>query len=112
MRVCGCGRDRTAALYWTGAATVSDPSTIKIPESVPLMKHTLARLQRFPALSPISIAPMIELPCCGMLVDFDGIDCSQDGPSRVFWPPRWTCLQCDQTFVPNHDESALERVSC
>jgi transposase-like protein len=82
-------------------------STVSVPESVALMKHTLARLQRHPALSPLRIAPMVELPCCGIMVDFEGIECSQDGPSRVFWPPRWTCPECDETFTLNHDESAL-----
>jgi hypothetical protein len=85
--------------------------SVTVPESVALMEHALARLRRYPALSPVSTGELIELPCCGVRVDFDGIDCSQDGPSRVFWPPRWTCLQCDRRFTLNHDESGLVDVA-
>jgi hypothetical protein len=84
--------------------------TITIPDSVRPLKDGIDRLRRYPALTPLSEGTMIEMPCCGLRFDAEAIDCSQDGPSRVFWPPRWTCLNCDRTFCPNHDWSALSEV--
>ncbi len=72
--------------------------SITIPESVPLLASVITQLGEHPALSPLSVGTLIELPCCGSRVDVEAIDCSQDGPSRVYWPPRWTCLGCRKTF--------------
>lgn len=85
-------------------------STIRIPDSVVPMRAVLGELMKHPALSPVSHGPMVELPCCGSRIDFEAIDCSQDGPSRVFWPPRWTCLQCERTFTPNATGDGLEEL--
>jgi hypothetical protein len=84
------------------------PQTVSIPESVPRLKTVLADLARHPALSPLSTGVMIELPCCGGRVDAEALDVSHDGPSRVFWPPRWTCLDCLQSFTPNITGDGLE----
>lgn len=73
--------------------------TISIPESVHALEETLRGLSAHPALSPISVGRMVELPCCGLQIDAEAIDCSQDGPSRVYWPPRWTCSACEHTFT-------------
>jgi hypothetical protein len=76
--------------------------TIRIPDSVQPLKRVLAELRKHPALTPLSEGTMIEMPA---------IDCSQDGPSRVFWPPQWTCLSCDRTWTPGGDGASLDEVA-
>lgn len=66
--------------------------TTSIPASV---------LSAYPALSPVSVGRMVELPCCGSRVDAEAVDCSVDDPNRLYWPPRWTCLECELTFTVN-----------
>jgi hypothetical protein len=81
--------------------------TVKVPESVSLMADVRSQLERYPALSPISMGPMVEMPCCGGWLDFEAIDSVPNQWSKIYWPPRWTCGNCGETFTLNHDESAL-----
>jgi hypothetical protein len=84
--------------------------SVSVPESVPLLAGVLADLAQAPALSPISTVKVIELPCCGFRFDADAIDSSQDGPSQVYWPPRWTCPQCERTFTPDLTGRGLDEM--
>lgn len=77
-------------------------TTISVPESVMPLESVLSRLLRYPALTPLSTGVMIEMPCCGFRFDAEAID-SAPGPSRVYWPPRWTCPSCERTFTANGD---------
>jgi hypothetical protein len=81
--------------------------TMRIQDAVEPLRRVLTELRRHPALTPLSEGLMIEMPCCGFRFDAEAIECSQDGPSRVFWPPRWTCSQCNRTFAPNADSSSF-----
>jgi hypothetical protein len=120
QRNCSCGMviDRAEeideiarrALASEGIPEEATKTTIPIPDSVGPLKVLLERLGRYPALTPLSTGTLIEMPCCGLCFDAEAIDCSQDGPSRVFWPPQWTCLNCHRTFAPNHDQSALSEI--
>lgn len=84
--------------------------TLSIPNSVAPLKQVFTVMSRHPALTPLSEGVMIEMPCCGLRFDAEAIDCSQDGPSRVYWPPRWTCLSCDRTFTPSMEGHDLVEV--
>ena len=87
------------------------PESVTIPQSVPLLASVITRFGEHPALSPVSVGTLIELPCCGSRVDVEAIDCSEDVPRRVYWPPRWTCFECRITFSPSLDGCDLIEVS-
>lgn len=88
-----------------------DAETLTIPDSVKPLAAWIAERNRHPAVSPLSEGTMIEMPCCGTRFDVEAIDCVPGVPSTVYWPPRWTCLQCDQTFTPNEFTGDLEPVA-
>jgi hypothetical protein len=82
---------------------MSGESTVSIPESVPLLNGVLRGLEEHPALSVVSIGKMIELSCCGTRVDVEAFDCPVDAPSRVYWPPRWTCVACFTVGITGYE---------
>lgn len=87
-------------------------ATITVPESARCLPDILNALQRHPALAPLSVGLMLELPCCGIRVDAEGIHCAKE-PSTVYWPPRWLCDQCHRVWsVGDFDPSRLVEVAC
>ena len=49
------------------------PESVTIPASVPLLASVITRFGEHPALSPVSVGTLIELPCCGSRVDVEAI---------------------------------------